>query len=87
MAYTDSKGNVLEEGLYRDNKDKSYVIYLFMRDGKWKFESPDSSDVYDFPLNLSKEIEKVEFLSEIERFRKILNFLEKGLYEEIERRR
>lgn len=84
---TNSKGNTLVEGFYRDREDKSYVLYLSMENGKWKFETPDSPIKHDFPLNLSKEIEKIEPLEEAERFKNILNFLEKKLDEEVEARR
>ena len=92
MEYVDSEGNPLREGLYRHMKDKSYVLYLFNQDDEWKFQTPDSKDLANFPLSsahiTSKELEPVyDFFREIKRFKRIVSFLEKKLDEEIESRR
>ena len=90
MEYTDSRKNPLREGLYRDRKDKSYVLYLSQEKGKWMFQTPGSENFVEFPVNMAKEIEPIDEQMvdfEIGRFRKIVSFLEKKLEEEIEERR
>ena len=90
MEYLDSRKNSLHEGLYKDKRDKSYVLYLSNEKGKWKFQTPGSESVVDFPVEMSKELEPIDEQTipvEAERFRKIASFLEKKLEEEIEERR
>ena len=88
MEYTDSRKNPLREGLYRDRKDKSYVLYLSKEKSKWMFQTPGSEDVANFPLTMSKELEPLsEPIEEIERFKKVIGFLEKKVEEEVEARR
>jgi len=88
MEYIDSRKNPLQEGLYRDKRDKSYVLYLLQEKGKWRFQTPGSEDVADFPIEMSRELEPIDNpVGEIERFRKTAGFLEKKVDEEIEERR
>jgi hypothetical protein len=88
MEYLDSAGKHLREGLYRDRRDKTCVFYLFQEGDIWKFQNSDSLTSSKFPITMTREIEPIDNpVKELENFRKIINFLERKLDEEVEIRR
>lgn len=61
MKYnTDSRGNALREGLYRDKDDRLYFLYLHKKRGMWKCQISTFIGEFDFPLHLSKSLEPAD---------------------------
>lgn len=88
MEYYDSTKKPLRRGLYRDRKDKFHILYLFQQDDKWKFQDSNTPDPINFPVVMSTELQPIdEPIVELERFKKVVSFLEKKIDEDIEERR
>ena len=93
MEYLDSGKNPIREGLYRDIEDRFYILYLFREGEKWRFQTPDASGEYDFPLNFFRDLVPInDPVKEVRHFRDLnknvaASFIEKKIDEEIEDRR
>jgi len=88
MEYLDARKNPIREGLYRDIRDKSYLLYLFQKESRWRCQTPDVSDSFLFPLSSSRQIVPIKDpLELIEHLKKAIGFIEKKIEEDIEERR